>query len=66
MSPLAGFLTDDTYLCPLLCVCVCAHMYNRMPQRKHMFEEGKGFEPDYWLDTTEPLEEIKNWLKNKV
>lgn len=29
-----------------------------------MFEEGKGFEPDYWLDTTEPLEEIKNWLKN--
>jgi len=29
-----------------------------------MFEEGKGFEPDYWLDTTEPLEEIKNWLKS--
>ena len=23
MSPLAGFLTDDTCLCPLLCVCVC-------------------------------------------
>ena len=31
-----------------------------------MFEEGKGFEPDYWLDTTAPLDEIKNWLKNKV
>ena len=31
-----------------------------------MFEEGKGFEPDYWLDTTEPLEEIKNWLRNKL
>ena len=30
-----------------------------------MFEEGKGFEPDYWLDTTEPLEEIKSWLKEK-
>lgn len=30
-----------------------------------MFEEGKGFEPDYWLDTTEPLEEIKRWLKEK-
>lgn len=29
-----------------------------------MFEEGKGFEPDYWLDTTKPLEEIKNWLKS--
>ena len=29
-----------------------------------MFEEGKGFEPDYWLDTTEPLEEMKNWLKS--
>lgn len=28
-----------------------------------MFEEGKGFEPNYWLDTTEPLEEIKSWLK---
>ena len=31
-----------------------------------MFEEGKGFEPDYWLDTTEPLEEIKNWLRNEL
>ena len=31
-----------------------------------MFEEGKGFEPDYWLDTTEPLEEIKDWLKNQL
>ncbi len=31
-----------------------------------MFEEGKGFEPDYWLDTTEPLVEIKNWLKNNL
>lgn len=31
-----------------------------------MFEEGKGFEPDYWLDTTEPLKEIISWLKNKL
>lgn len=31
-----------------------------------MFEEGKGFEPDYWLDTTKPLVEIKNWLKNNL
>lgn len=26
VSPLAGFLTDDTDLCPLLCgMCVCVH-----------------------------------------
>ena len=45
MSSLAGFLTDDTYLCPLcvcVCVCVCTCTTGCPRGNKYMFEEGKG------------------------
>lgn len=29
-----------------------------------MFEEGKGFEPDYWIDSDDPIDEIINWLQD--
>jgi len=28
------------------------------------FEEGTGFLPDYWLDSSEPVEEVVDWLNN--
>lgn len=30
-----------------------------------MFEEGKGFEPDYWIDSDNPVNEITEWLTEK-
>ena len=44
MSPLVGFLTDDTDLCPLVCVCVCVCTCTTGCPRgnKYMFEECKG------------------------
>jgi len=30
------------------------------------FREGVGFKPNYWLDTSKPVIEIINWLKNPI
>ncbi len=30
------------------------------------FEEGTGYLPDYWLDSSEPVKEVVDWLNNPV
>lgn len=50
-----------------VCILPKTHMAIFLPNVVFldMFEEGKGFEPDYWLDTTDPLKEIIKWLKSR-
>ena len=48
-----------------VCVLPKTHMAMFLPNiaLSDMFEEGKGFEPDYWLDSKTPLEDVIDWLK---
>ena len=51
MSSLAGFLTDDTYLCPLcVCVCVCAHVQQDAPEETNIcLKKARGRERDWMM-----------------
>ncbi len=49
-----------------VCVLPKTHMAMALPNVAitDMFEEGKGFEPDYWLDSETPLDDVIEWLNN--
>ncbi|MBQ7121123.1 MAG: hypothetical protein IJO03_02545 [Clostridia bacterium] len=49
-----------------VCVLPKTHMAMYLPNiaLTGMFEEGKGFEPDYWLDSKTPLDDVIEWLNS--
>lgn len=51
-----------------VCVLPKTHMAMFLPNVAitDMFEEGKGFEPDYWLDCENPLDEVVAGLQNNT
>ena len=50
-----------------VCMLPKTHMAMYLPNVAlvDMFEEGKGFEPDFWLDSETPLDDVINWLKKQ-